>query len=317
MNVLVTGASGFSGTHLLQLLQAEKVSLFTHGPIKGIWGKNYDTPIHDLQALVRVINDVQPDYVLHLAGIAASDRYSDFYSVNVLYAANLLQALEVAGRGESPVLLVGTSAEYGLVGPDQLPIREETPPRPYNHYGVSKLAQTLMGQTQARTGRKLIMVRPSNIIGPGMGDHLSVKRFARQMAEIALGLKPTVVTVGNLSSFRDFVDVKEVVDIYWKLIQTPPAYGQIINICSGRATKMEDLLRTLIGFSGRSVEIRTEPTLFKSIDLPVHYGSTDKLYSILGLIPTKNLAVTLKEIFDDLLKQLQRSTPEITTVGKG
>jgi GDP-4-dehydro-6-deoxy-D-mannose reductase len=296
MRVLVTGASGFSGTHLLRLLKTEGAIIFTHGPEKGILGEHFNTSIDDIGSLIRVVEKVRPDYVFHLAGIARADRYADFYSVNVLYAANLLQALETAGFRENPVLLVGSMAEYGSIRPDQLPIVEETPPRPYNHYGVSKLAQTQMGQILTQAGRKLIMVRPSNVIGPGMGEHLSVQSFTRQIMEIALGSRPPFIMAGNLSTFRDFIDVKEVVNIYWQLIQTPAAYGQVINICSGTATRMEDLLQKLISFSGISIEVRTDPSLFKTVDIPVHYGSNEKLRSILGMVPQNDINSTLKMI---------------------
>lgn len=305
----MTGASGFCGTHLLRLLQTEHVEIFTHGPVKGIVGKHYDTPVYDLQALAEVVNDAKPDFVFHVAGIADTENFPDFYSVNTLYAANLLQALEIAGHKECPAMLVGTSAEYGVIGPDQLPITEETPAQPYSHYGVSKLAQTQLGLTLAQSGRKLVMVRPFNIIGRGMGNYLSVKSFARQVAEIVVGVRPPVISVGNLSSSRDFVDVDEVVRIYWKLIQTPAAYGQVINICSGRPIIMNDILEKLIALSAMPIEIRTDTSLFKAIDVPVHYGSPEKLRAILGMVPVRNVDETLKEILDDLVISLQNDQP--------
>jgi len=305
VNVLVTGASGFSGTHLLRLLQSESVNIFTHGPVKGIIGKHFDTPVHDLPAMVDVVRDAEPDYVLHLAGIAWAEHYSDFYSVNTLYAANLLQALEIAGWKDSPVLLVGTSAEYGMVSLDQLPVTEQTPACPSSHYGVSKLAQTQLGQTLALAGRKVVMLRPFNIIGRGMGDHLSVKSFARQIAEVMLKRRPPVVSVGNLSSSRDFVDVREVVNIYWQLIRTPAAYGQLINICSGRPTPTSDVLQRLISLSGMAIEIRTDSARLKPLDVGAHYGSPEKLRSILGVPPSGDLDEILKEILRDLVMSLQ------------
>jgi GDP-4-dehydro-6-deoxy-D-mannose reductase len=309
MNAFVTGASGFVGTHLLRLLQTEHLQIFTHGPVKGIVGKHYDTPVHDLQALVQVVSNAKPDFVFHVAGIVDAENYPDFYLVNTLYAANLLQALDLTGRKECPALLVGTSAEYGMIGSDQLPITEETPAQPYSHYGVSKLAQTQLGLTLAQSGRKLVMVRPFNIIGRGMGNYLSVKSFARQVAEILVGVRPPAISVGNLSSSRDFVDVEEVVRIYWELIQTPAAYGQVINICSGKPIIMNNLLQKLIALSAMPIEIRTDTSLFRPIDVPVHYGSPGKLRTILGMVPKKSIDETLKEILDDLLISLQNDQP--------
>jgi GDP-4-dehydro-6-deoxy-D-mannose reductase len=301
MKVLVTGASGFSGAHLLRLLNSKGIQVFTHGPEKGILGQHFHTPLQDLSALVEIIQETEPDYVFHLAGIARASHFADFYSINTLYAANLLQALEIAGKGESPVLLVGTSAEYGWIEPHQVPITEKAIPRPYNHYGISKLAQTEMGQLLARGGRKVIMVRPFNIIGRGMGDHLSVKNFALQVAEIVMGKRPSVISAGNLSSSRDFIDVEEAVEMYWDLIQNPEAYGEIVNICSGKATLMKDLLQKLISLSGQSIQIYENPGLFKDIDIPVHYGSPDRLRTLLGRVPSKKIDETLRDILEELI----------------
>lgn len=310
MNVLVTGASGFSGTHLLRLLHSEGVQVFTHGPEKGILGRHSSSPVHDLSALADFVGEAEPNYVFHLAGIARACHFADFYSVNTLYAANLLQALEMAGRREVPVLLVGSSAEYGWIEKHQLPITEKNDTHPFNHYGISKLAQTQMGVILARGGRELIMVRPFNIIGRYMGDHLSVKNFALRVAEVITGKRPPVISVGNVSSFRDFVDVEEIVEIYWKLIQSPAAYGQIINICSGEPTLMKELLQKLISFSGKSIEVKEDRALFQPSDIPVHYGRPDKLHTILGRIPSRKIDETLKEILDESVADLRNDDQE-------
>jgi GDP-4-dehydro-6-deoxy-D-mannose reductase len=304
MNVLVTGASGFCGSHLLRLLHSNGVQIFTHGPEKGILGEHVDTPVHDLSSLVDFVSEADPDYVFHLAGVTSASHSAEFYSVNTLYAANLLQALEIAGKRESPVLLVGTSAEYGWVETNQLPITENTIPRPYNHYGISKLAQTQMGLVLAQGGRNLVMVRPFNVIGTGMGNHLSARSFALQIAKVVVGKQPPIISVGNLSSSRDFVNVDEIVEIYWKLIKTRAAYGQLINICSGKPILMKDLLQKLISLSGKSIKVKEDRALLKPIDVPVHYGSPDKLHRISGRIPSKEIDETLKEILDELVAGL-------------
>jgi GDP-4-dehydro-6-deoxy-D-mannose reductase len=303
MRVLVTGASGFTGTHLLKLLSAEGVEIFTHGPVPAFCGTYYDTPIGDLQALTGILSQVKPDYIFHLAGLAVAKSVVDYYLVNVLYAANLLQAMEDAGQRFVPVLLVGTSAEYGAVTPDQLPITEETPTRPYSHYGISKLAQTQMGELLAKSGRPIVIARPFNIIGRGMGDHLSVQSFARQIADIVRGKNEPIMTVGNLSSTRDFVDVEDVVRAYWRLIQVPAAFGKIVNICTGRAVSMGDLLNRLIALSGVSIEVRIDQGFFKPMDVPMHYGDPSRLYSILGYSFTTSLDQSLKEILENMLAE--------------
>lgn len=296
MKALVTGASGFVGTHLLRLLQKQGAEVFTHGPEQAILGEHFDTPLEDVSRLAEVTARAQPDYVFHLAGIASGSDYPLYYRVNVQYAANLLSALELAGLADRPVLLTGTAAEYGLVPQEDLPITEKTPAAPYNHYGASKLAQTHLGQVLASTGRRILMVRPFNIIGPGMGAHLALQTFALQIAAIARGERPPVIEVGNLSSSRDFVDVGEVVKMYWELIHTPAAYGRVVNICSGQPVRMDDLLARMIQLSGLRIEVHVSPDRFKTLDVPLSYGDPSLLKALIGTHPHRPLQDTLREI---------------------
>jgi GDP-4-dehydro-6-deoxy-D-mannose reductase len=302
MRALVTGAGGFCGQHLLRYLHAQGVEVHTLGIKPGCGNHHHANPA-DGAAMSAAVAEARPDYVIHLAGVTHAQDLTLYYSVNTLYAATLLRALEIAGRQDCPILLTGTSAEYGLVTGEQLPITEETPARPYNHYGISKLAQTLMGSVLARHGRPLVMVRPFNIIGPGMPDYISVQSFARQIADIVKGRRPPVIEVGNLNSSRDFVDVDEAVKVYWRLVQTPAAYGEVFNVCSGRGVVVGDVLARLVALAGLPIEIRVDPTRFKAIDVPVHFGSLEKLQNILGYVTGKNLDASLKCILAELIKE--------------
>jgi GDP-4-dehydro-6-deoxy-D-mannose reductase len=233
---------------------------------------------------------------LHLAGVTNSPIPSQFYLVNTVYAASLLHALEIAGYGDRPVLLVGTAAEYGQITPDQLPVVETLPCNPYNHYGISKLAQTQMGLTLAKQGRRIVIARPSNIIGAGMPKNLALASFASQIRAIATGEQPPVIEVGNLSSVRDFVDVDDLVQVYWQLIQTPNAYGDVINVGSGCGMMIGDLLAQLIELSGLTIDVRVDPVRYKPIDVPVHYSSVEKLNALTGTIPTFHPKNVLRKI---------------------
>lgn len=303
MRALVTGAGGFCGRHLLSYLRTQRVEVHTLG-VKPARGNHHYADPADVGALIAAVAEARPDYVIHLAGVTHTQDFTLYYSINTLYAARLLQALELTEQQNCPVLLVGTSAEYGLVKSEQLPITEDTPTRPYSHYGISKLAQTLMGLALAQNGRPLVMVRPFNIIGPGMPEYLSVQSFARQIADSIKGRRPPVIEVGNLSSSRDFVAVNEVVKIYWQLVQTPTAYGEVVNVCSGRGVVMGDLLARLIAIANVPIEVRSDPTRLKPVDVPVHYGSSEKLRSILGHIPSESLDITLGRILAELVKEL-------------
>jgi GDP-4-dehydro-6-deoxy-D-mannose reductase len=136
-----------------------------------------------------------------------------------------------------------------------------------------------------------------------MPDHLALQSFAQQLARIARGDRPAVIEVGNLNTSRDFIDVDDVIKIYWRLAQTAEAYGQIINICSGEATSLDDMLSRLISISGTRVDVRTDPAKFKSLDIARHYGDCEKLHRLLGYTPCTNLEASLTSIWDSTVKQ--------------
>lgn len=310
---LITGGRGFCGRYLVDFLQLQGIDVYTVGrplagnlPSDNSSAHNHHYAITDITSvteLVEVVKAVRPNYVFHLAGVASAPDPTLFYTVNTTYASALLRAIELSGLS-CPTLLVGTSAEYGFITPDQVPIHEKTPVSPYHHYGISKLAQTHMGIAAARIGLPVVMVRPFNIIGCGMPPHLSVQSFAGQVVNIIQGQQAPMIEVGNLESSRDFIDVEDVIPIYWQLIQTPAAYGEVVNICSGQGIVMANLLRTLIELSGIDVDVRSNPTRFKALDIPVHYGCTKKLERLIGYVPTFDLKATLRKILEQLIADI-------------
>ncbi len=304
MKALLTGAGGFCGKHLMAHLEKEGVEIYTLSSQSFAKSpRHHVVDFNNLSAMTSVLISIQPDFVFHLAGISHAFDPALFYQVNTQYAVRLLYLLEHASLGDRPVLLVGTSAEYGLISEEQLPIREDLPPQPYNHYGISKLAQTLEGLSAAKKGRPVVVVRPFNVIGPGMPEHLVLQSFARQIAQITKGLMPPVIEVGNLESTRDFIDVHDAVDIYWRLIQTPSAWGEVINVCSGRETSIGYLLSRLVEIAGVTLDIRTNPSRFKQIDVKSHYGSVEKLRRLLGTLPVTSLDDSLESVMEELEHQ--------------
>jgi GDP-4-dehydro-6-deoxy-D-mannose reductase len=295
VRALLTGAGGFCGRHMIRYLQSTGVGVQTIG-------RGPSTATHrrvhfgDRGALVEALAEFRPDFVLHLAGIAHSVHVSDYYAVNVLYAAQLLQAMQDAGCGAVPTLLVGTAAEYGAVSEHTLPIGESAPAIPRTQYGISKLAQTLMGLALARSGRPIVVARPFNIIGPGMSEHLSVQSFASQLGRNMSRASPIIVEVGNLETVRDFIDVETAMAVYWRLVTAPDAYGEVVNVCSGRPVRMGDVLQKLISLSGCSADVRCDAHRMKSFDASVVYGSTAKLHRVVGEVKWRPLEDVLAEL---------------------
>ena len=302
MRALVTGAGGFVGRHLARYLQDREVETHTVGERSASRERHHQVErVTDIHALERVVRVADPDYIFHLAGVMISPDPIEFYRINTEFAVALLKALENGGHDDRPVLLVGTSAEYGVVSEGELPIPETLRPRPYNHYGISKLAQTFEGLAHSNSGQPIVVVRPFNIIGPGMPEHLALQSFASQIVKIAKGASPPVLEVGNLKASRDFVDVRDVVAAYWEAIRNPGCYGEILNICTGRPTLVADALRMLIHLAHVEPEVKVKASRIKGVDIPAHYGSTEKLSRLLGPLTMRDLDISLTDILHETM----------------
>jgi GDP-4-dehydro-6-deoxy-D-mannose reductase len=272
---LVSGASGFTGKHLVRWLKSQGIATSALS-LRG-------SQVGDSEFVADILKRADPDYLFHLAGLTQSDSAEEILRVNVLYAVTLLKAAREANLDDRPLLLVGTAAEYGQISDHDLPITEEMECRPYNVYGASKLAQTLIGLAAAESeGRPVVVVRPFNIIGTGMPGYLALESFRRQIQQIKADGQPPVIRVGNLNTSRDFIDVEDVVRLYWTVVQNPQAYGQVINLCTGIATPIRALLDLLIQASGLSIEVQCDEACVKEVDIPVHYGSNKKLHRLIG-----------------------------------
>ncbi|MGH6890780.1 MAG: NAD-dependent epimerase/dehydratase family protein [Dongiaceae bacterium] len=299
MIAAVTGAGGFCGRHLVRHLAETGVEV--HRLSAKPDGGSANERIHtvdptDATVLAAALGTIRPDWVFHLAGLAAGSDVAAYYRINVLYAANLLQAAEIAGLSDRPMLWVGTAAEYGPLDATQLPVMESAPTRPVGHYGISKLAQTHMGLAAARSGRPVMIARPSNIIGPGMPEHIAIQSFARQVAAITAGRQPPIIETGNLDGIRDFIDVADVARLYVRLMQTPRARGEIVHVCTGEGTSLRDILERMIKRSGLTIEVRLDPARLRALDVPVYIGSTAKLRGLLGEVRFTPLDETLDRI---------------------
>jgi GDP-4-dehydro-6-deoxy-D-mannose reductase len=304
MRALVTGGGGFSGRRLVALLEARGDEVHTLGTRDLARRRHHRVadPL-DRAALGEVVARVGPDQVFHLAGLTAGSDPLEYYRVNLGFGAALLSALEGAGHAACPTLVVGTSAEYGQVTAAELPILESLAARPYGHYGISKLAQTVEALAAARRGRPVVIARPFNLAGAGMPGHLVVAAFARQLAEVVKGRRSAVIEVGNLDASRDFLHVDDAVASYRALLGEPKAYGQIVNVCSGVGVTVRAILETLIRLAGVAVEVRTSAGLVKQIDIPEHYGSVARLHQLIGPLRSRSFEATLREVLDDALER--------------
>jgi GDP-4-dehydro-6-deoxy-D-mannose reductase len=284
---VVTGAGGFLGRHWVPFLEARgvRVTAFRRG----------SPDMSDASALDAALRSASPDVVFHLAGVSETQNVSAYYLVNTVFAANLFASMDRAGLADRLVVLMGTSAEYGPAAGEAVALDEDAPCRPQSHYGISKLAQTLMGQAMARAGRRVLVVRPSNLVGPGMPGHMAVQQFAEQIRRAASG-GPRTIDTGDLSVVRDFVDVEDVCTRLWALCQADVPSGEIVNVASGRGIAMREVVERLVALAGGGIEVRTDRARLRANDLRAHVSSTSKLERLVHPPPLTPLDDTLRRV---------------------
>ena len=253
-------------------------------------------------AAAAVVEEVRPDRILHLAGQSSVHLSwldpAGTLRTNVLGIVHLLDAVRSRGL-RPPVLVVGSAEEYGPVGWEEMPIREETPLRPASPYAVSKVAQGALALLYGPAGGlRVVLTRTFHHTGPGRGEAFAESSFARQLAEIEAGRRPPVLKVGNLEAVRDFADVRDVVRGYWMLLEKGEG-GVAYNVCTGRGRRIRDLLDVLLAASGARVEVRVDPERLRPSDVPAQIGDPSRLRAATGWEPRIPLERTLRDLLDD------------------
>jgi nucleoside-diphosphate-sugar epimerase len=295
MRALLTGATGFCGRHLAAYLAADDVEVYS-------MSVHAREALHafriasttDIQGMCSVLKRCAPDFVFHLAGTTCAETPVDFYRVNTLFAVSLLEAMNREDLSGVPVLLVGSAAELGPVRESDLPLTECHPAEPVSHYGASKLAQTNAGLTAARMGRPVVMARPFNIIGPGVSKQLVVGKILDQIAHVKSNTSQVRLALGNIDTTRDFIDIEDVTACYWDLIRTPAAYGQVVNVCTGQETSIQQVIDNLASLTGLELVVDEVESLRRANDISRHFGDNQRLQQIIARRPTLNLSHTLR-----------------------
>jgi GDP-4-dehydro-6-deoxy-D-mannose reductase len=311
MRILITGITGFVGSHLAEYALARGAEVF--GSVR--WRSKtehidalrdrvtlIESDLRDLLSVRTVLEQARPDFIIHLAAQsfvhASWQTPTETFNTNVVSQMNLFEVmrqLDSAAR----FLVIGSSEEYGLVEPHELPIRETNPLRPLSPYAVSKVAQDLMGWQYFKSyGMHIVRARAFNHTGPRRGETFATSNFAKQIAEMEAGLREPVVHVGDLKPTRDFSDVRDIVRGYWLLLErgTP---GEVYNLCSGIDWSIERVLNFLIEKSTLSrIEIRQDPARLRPSDVPVLRGSREKVEQALGWRTTIPLEQTLTDLLE-------------------
>lgn len=298
----MTGAGGFVGGHLMAHLEASgDTAIGTDRSSDGL-------DILDAPALLERFRRVAPEIVYHLAGAAdvggSFDTPQNTFRANAEGTLNVLWAARQADVQR--VLTVGSADVYGKVTADELPLTEASELRPTSPYAASKVAaEALARQAFLGFGQHVVCVRPFNHLGPGQSTRFVAPALAERIARNELEHRRELM-VGNLSSRRDFTDVRDVVRAYRMLILEGVA-GEIYNVCSGTDIAVRDLAEALISLSATEQELVADPQLQRPVDIPVLRGDCTRLRSRTGWQPEIPLQRTLADLLEDMRSRLARS----------
>jgi len=262
--------------------------------------------ILDRDAMERVITKVHPDLVIHMAAQAFNsiswDLEETTHLVNYQGTVNVLRATQRVVP-DAAVILACSSAEYGDIQPEDCPLAEERLLRPITPYGVSKAATECLGyQYFHNFGLKVFLPRLFIHVGTGHPPATAIQNFARQLALIARGRLEPVVKVGNLESARDFIDVRDGVAGMMRMVDKGNP-GVPINICTGAAYQISDILSRLIRISALDIKVETDPALFRPSDEPLLLGDNRRLKS-LGWQQEYSMDETLKAVYEDWVSRI-------------
>jgi GDP-4-dehydro-6-deoxy-D-mannose reductase len=293
VRALITGAGGFVGPYLARYL-AELGAEVWGGGLSGDAAEDYRAvtlDVTDSAQVARVMRDVQPGEVYHLAGITrpASGDTAAFYAVNLHGTLNVLDAAQETGAA---ALVVGSAYVYGAQAG---PLNEHAELKPVNHYGASKAAADLAALPYALAGNRVVRVRPFNHVGPGQSPDFLLPTLVQQLAKIEARRLEPVLKLGNLGSVRDFTDVRDIVRAYPKLLRAGEN-GAVYNLASGRGVSVRELADIVLARAQREVKLETEQARIRATDIPDLVGDAAKAREAVGWTPEIPLETTLDEM---------------------
>lgn len=310
--VLITGISGFAGSHLAEFLIAQKkyevsgtylasASLINLAKIvKKLHLVKIDLTYQE--EITSFVKKIKPDLVFHLAALPAVgesfDRPEESIINNIIAQLNLLEAIKKLGFLNCRILVVSSADIYGRVSRKNVAIDEKVSFYPTNTYAVSKIAQDFLGLQYFLSYKlKIIRTRPFNHIGPRQSPGFVIADFAQKIAKIEKGKSEPVLRVGNLSSRRDFTDVRDMVRAYTLLIEKG-TLGEAYNIGSGASHKISDMLEILLSFTKVKITIKEDSLLFRPQDSLDRVCDNRKFVKLTNWKPEVPLYQTLKETLD-------------------
>ena len=286
MNLLISGAHGFTGQHLMDMAHAQGYAVHA-----------LQSDLMQPDELRNEVAEVKPDFVVHLAGVSfvGHAEIDAFYRVNVLGSLHLLDALASLDTPPQKILMASSANVYGNCA--ESPITETQSPAPVNHYAASKLVMEHMARTRL-DGLPVFFTRPFNYTGAGQSPDFLIPKLVQHFAA-----RSAVVELGNMDVEREFNDVRFVCDAYLRLLQRA-APGETYNLCTGRTYSLREVLVMLTDLTGHPVEARVNPAFVRPHEISRLCGDSTKLRSCIGNVDRFGLRDTL-----DWMLQAQCNNP--------
>jgi len=305
--VLITGGTGFAGSHLAELLVARgieniHVTQYSNKELPSLPAFQqviaHAVDLTNAAATAALIEQIKPTQIYHLAAFAyvgkSFEKGTEVLHNNIQLQVNILNAVKLHAP-DARVLIVGSAEEYGMsVTEAELPITEDHPFRPVNPSPVSKITQDMLAYAYFQSyNLNIVRVRPFNHIGERQTDEFAIASFGKQIVAIERGQQPHL-KVGNLSGIRDFTDVKDMVAAYALLMEKGIA-GEVYNVGSGRGVAMQEVVSILISLAQVPIQIETDESRLRPLDIPVIVANNEKIMQ-LGWRPTIPLAESLQRV---------------------
>lgn len=310
--VLITGITGFAGSHLAEYLLSKND--YT------IWGMHASTrhldnikaiqdkitliqlDLSDAEKTATAIAEIKPNIVFHLAASASVAKSFedplDALMNNTSSELNILEGIRKAELTDTKVIIVSSAQVYGFVSEEELPVTEQTSFKPDSPYAVSKITQEYLSlQYFYAYQLPIIRVRPFNHLGPRLSPMFSVSRFAKTIAEIEKGKMEPVLHVGNMSSKRDFTDVRDIIRAY-VLAEEKGKPGDVYNVGTGKSYSMQEVLDKLLSLATVKIAVETDQSLFRPSDIPELRCDASKLMKQTGWKPEITLEQSLQDTLD-------------------
>jgi len=322
--ILITGISGFVGGHYSSFLCNTRKDWNIHGISRSnpSWDflPNTDTILKsiifhkgnllDEKNTCKLIKEINPDYILHLAAFSSvaeswqQPRSAFLNNTNAFL--NVVESVRL-NNNQCRILSVGSSEEYGIVNPKDLPLKEKCYNRPANPYAVARVSQEDLANIYTKGyDLDICCTRSFNHIGPGQQTKFVISSIAKQFAEIIIKKTDPVIVIGNGTIVRDFIDIDDVVLAY-DIIFVNGRKGEIYNVCSGSGYTISRIVQMYSKMLDLPVHIEPQNNLIRPIDNPVLFGNYEKLLNHTGWKPQVSLEKSLNKIYEYWYSKLRRS----------